>query len=159
MRGYRNGIARGPLAPRPFCSLCAMRPGMLSLRQLEELLKKYKARRNPVTVREEMLVVYPLITEIRRASNLDLRQGIFRMKKHLHPPAVSWLEEIPAQGGEVPSNRPSLLKMAARSRSVGSQAEYVALESLDRIRLSRASHMKYKHLLGGSVVSTDSALA
>ena len=40
----------------------------------------------------------------------------------------------------------------------GAQAEKVAMESVDRIRLSRAPHMKYKYLLSGGVRTMDKAL-
>ena len=48
--------------------------------------------------------------------------------------------------------------MAAQFSGAGAQAEEVAIKSVDRIRLSRAPHVKYKYLLSGGVRSMDKAL-
>ena len=68
---------------------------------------------------------------------------------------TSGLSDILDQGGEVPSEGTSLLLMAALTGGTGSQAERVAMELLDRIRLSRAPHTKYGILSGPHLVSMD----
>ena len=70
------------------------------------------------------------------------------MKKHLPPAYLAGLEDISLQGGGIPTEGASVLLVASRAGRVGSQAESVAMESLERIRLSRAAHMMRKHELG-----------
>ena len=48
--------------------------------------------------------------------------------------------------------------MAAQFSGAGTQAEKVAMESVDRIRLSRSPRMKYKYLLSNGAQSMDKAL-
>ena len=87
------------------------------------------------------------MVELRRASPADLRSALLRVKKHLAPANTSGLEHASGQGSEVPSDGTSLLSTTAQFSGAGAQAEKVAMESVDRIRLSRAPNMKYKYLL------------
>ena len=64
-------------------------------------------------------------------------------------PYGSGPQDILGHGGEVPSVGTSLLLMAVDTGGVGPQTERATLEPSERIRLSRAPHMKYEHLLGG----------
>ena len=98
------------------------------------------------------------MVQLRRASPSEVRSALLRVKKHLPPSNTSGLEDVLGQGGEVPSEGTSLLLMTAQFSGAGSQAEKVALESVDRLRLSRAPHMKFKYLLSGNVKSMDKAL-
>ena len=86
------------------------------------------------------------IVELRRARPSGLRTALERVKKHLPPSNMSGVEDVLGHGGDVPSASTSLLLMAAQISGAGNQAEKVATESVDRIRLSRAPHMKYKYL-------------
>ena len=97
------------------------------------------------------------MTEVRRASPAEFRAALVRVKKHLPSSNTSGIEDVLGRGGEVPSDGASLLLMAAQFSGSGAQAEKVALESVDRIRLSRAPHMKYKYLLAGGARSMDKA--
>ena len=99
----------------------------------------------------------PWMVQLRHASPGEVRSALQRVKKHLPPSNASGLEDVLGQGGEVPSESTSLLLMTAQTSGSGSQAEKVALESVDRLRLSRAPHMKYKFLLSGNVTSMDKA--
>ena len=97
------------------------------------------------------------MVELCRASPSDVRSASPRVK-HLPPPNMSGLENASEQGGAAPSDGTSLLLMTAQFPGVGTQAERVAMESADRICLSRAAHMKYKYLLGNGARATSEAL-
>ena len=99
------------------------------------------------------------IVEIRRSPKFQLRQGISRMRKHFPVANLTGLGDILAQGEAVPTDGTSSLWMAAHARCAGSQAERVVMELLDRIRLSRAPHKGYRHLLGRNVTSMHRAVA
>ena len=58
----------------------------------------------------------------------------------------------------MPSDGTSLLFMTAQFSGPGAQAEKVAMESVDRIRLSRAPHMKDKYLLSNGAQSVYKSL-
>ena len=97
----------------PFaCVICS---GLESIREREELAHEYETRREPLSVRTEMLLSPPWITRIRRAPNLRLRQSIFRMKKRRPPADVSGSGDIPGQGGDAPSERTPFLYTAAHA--------------------------------------------
>ena len=98
------------------------------------------------------------MAELRRATPAEIGAALLRAKKHLPPPNASGLEDVLGQAGGVPSESTSLLLMAAQFSGSGSRAEEVALESVDRPRLSRAPRMKFKYLLSGGVQSMDKAL-
>ena len=57
----------------------------------------YNERRDPLTVRREMLVAPPRIIGIRRASNSQLRQGIYRMTARVPPAVESGLGDMPSE--------------------------------------------------------------
>ena len=84
---------------------------------------------------------------VRRAPPADLRSALLRVKKHLAPADASGFEDALSQGSEAPSDGTSLLLMTTQPSGAGTQAEKGAMESADRIRLSRAPHMGYKYLL------------
>ena len=98
------------------------------------------------------------MVQLRQASPGEVRSALLRAKKRLPLSNTSGSEDVLGQGGEVPSESTSLLLMAAQFSGSGSQAEKVALESVDRLRLSRAPHMKFRYLLSGGVRSMDKAL-
>ena len=87
-----------------------------------------------------------------KAFGLALREEAFASAQHVR----SW--GCVGQGGEAPSDGTSLLLTTAQFPGVGTQAERVAMESADRICLSRAAHMKYKYLLGNGARATSEAL-
>ena len=86
----------------------------------------------------------------------------------VHPPAAqcsspcqgapsssnsSGLGDALGREGELPAEGTPQLLMAAQYGGSRSRVEEVAPESMDRIRLSRDSHMKFKSLLGPEVSS------
>ena len=95
---------------------------------------------------------------LRRASPSGLRSAPLRVKKHLAPANTSGFEDALSQGSEVPSGGTSLLSMAAQCPGACSQNEKVAMESVDRIRLSSAPRMKYEYLLSNGAQLMDKAL-
>ena len=66
-------------------------------------------------------------------------------------------QHVLGQGNDVPSDSTSLLLTTAQLSGPGAQAEKVAMESVDRIRLSRAPHMTYKYLLANGAQYIDEA--
>ena len=89
-----------------------------------------------------------IFVDLRRASSVELRSALLRVKKHLPPANTSGLEDVLGQGSEVPSDGTSPLLTSAHMRGFGTRAEQVATKSVDRFRLSRAPHMGYTYLLG-----------
>ena len=92
----------------------------------------------------DFFAVWPRMLELRRASPAELRSTLLRLKKHLAPANTSGLENALGQGSEVPSDGASLFLTTAQFSGAGAPAERAAMESVDRTRLSRAPHMKYK---------------
>ena len=119
---------------------------------------EYKSRRDPFSICRDISSACPWMTELRRAAPADLRTALVRVKKHLPPSNAPGIEDALGRGGEVPPDGASLLLMTAQFPGSSTQAEKVALESVDRIRLSRAPHMRYKYLLAGGLRSMDRAL-
>ena len=68
------------------------------------------------------------------------------------------MEDVLGREGELPPERTSLSLVGAQICGAGSRAEEVALESVDRIRLCRATRIKSKSLLGPKVSSVASAV-
>ena len=101
--------------------------------------------------RKDIFLIRPWMVDLRRASSAELRSALLRVKEHLPLSNTSGLDAALGQGSEVPPDRTSLLSMAARMCGSGTRAEQVVMESVDRIRLRRAPHMRYKHLLGNGV--------
>ena len=130
---------------------------MGAAKRRESVAGEYKSRRDPASVCRDIFSVCPWVTEVRRASPAELRAALVRVKKRLPPSSTSGIEDVLGHGGEVPSDGASLLLMAAQFSGSGTQAEKVALELADRIRLSRAPRMKYKYLLAGGARSMDKA--
>ena len=148
--------AWAPHAPLLFrCHVCI---AMSSAQHRDKVLIEFKSRCDPTSICRDIFVVCPWMVRLRQASPGEVRSALRRVKKHLPPSNASGLEDVLGQGGEVPSEGTSLLLMTAQMSGPGSQAEKVAMESVDRIRLSRAPHMKYKFLLSGNVNSMDKAL-
>ena len=94
---------------------------------------------------------------VRRASPATLHSALLRVKKHLAPANASGLEDVLGQRGEAPSDETSL-STTAQFSGAGAQAGEVAMESVGRIRLSRAPHMKYEYLLSNGAQSTAKTL-
>ena len=88
----------------------------------------------------------------------ELRSALLRVKKRRPPSNASGLDDVLGQGGDVPSDGTSLLVMTAQFPGAGTRAEGVAMESVVRIRLGRAPHVKYKCLLPNGPRSMDRAL-
>ena len=145
-----------PNAPLQFrCNVCI---ALNSAQHRNMVLDEFKSRCDPTSICRDIFVVCPWMVHLRQASPNDIRVALRRVKRHLPPSNSSGLEDVLGQGGEIPSEGTSLLLMTAQFSGTGSQAEKVALESVDRLRLSRAPHMKYKYLLAGGVTSMDKAL-
>ena len=137
------------------CHVCV---ALGTAKHRDKVVDEFKSRCDPTSICRDIFVVCPWMVRLRQASPGDIRSALRRVKKHLPPSNASGLEDVLGQGGEVPSESTSLLLMTAQMSGSGSQAEKVALESVDRLRLSRAPHMKYKYLLSGSVTTMDRAL-
>ena len=86
------------------------------------------------------------MVDIRRATPAELRNVLIRVRGHLVLAKASGLEDLLGQGCKVPSDSTSFLLMTAQVSGAGSSAGRVAMESADRLRLSRAPRMKYKFL-------------
>ena len=97
------------------------------------------------------------MVDLRRSSAVDLRGALLRAKKHLPRANASGLEDMLGQGCEVPSDGTSLFLTSTQMRGSGGRPGQVAVESVDRIRLCRASHMKYRYLSGSGVQSMGHA--
>ena len=134
-----------PHAPLQF--RCSVRVSLDSAKHRNTALEEFKSRCGPTSICRDTFVVCPWMAQLRRASPSEVRSALLRAKKRLPPSNTSGLEDVLGQGGEVPSEGASLLLMTAQFSGSGSQAEKVALESVDRLRLSRAPHMKFKYLL------------
>ena len=105
------------------------------------------SRRDPAGACEKTVSVRPRFIGIRCAFSIQLRRGVSRVKKHPTSTNASRLDDTLSKVGEAPSEGTSLFLMAAQAGGVGSQAGRVASKSVDRARLSRAPHMKYKQLI------------
>ena len=70
---------------------------------------------------------------------VELRSAFLRAKKHLPQANMSGLEDGLGPGCEVPSDGASLFLTSAQMCGSGTRAEQVALESVSRLRLSRAA--------------------
>ena len=123
----------------------------------DAVIDEYKTRRDPVSMCKDISAACPRMVELRRATPSEFRSALLRVKKHLAPANTSGLEDVLGQGSEVPPGGTSLLSMPAQFSGAGTQAEKVAMEPVDRIRLSRAPHMKYKYLLPNGVRAMDKA--
>ena len=94
---------------------------------------------------------------MRRAPPASLRSALFRVKKHLAPADTSGLEDVLGRGSEAPSDGTSLSLMTAQLSGGSTHAEKEAMESADRIRPSRAPHMRYKYMLSNGVHAVNKA--
>ena len=155
--GYASTFgAWAPHAPLIFrCHVCI---ALSTAQHRDKVVVEFKSRCDPTSICRDIFVVCPWMVQLRQATPGEIRSALRRVKKHLPPSNASGLEDVLGQGGEVPSESTSLLLMTAQMSGSGSQAEKVALESVDRLRLSRAPHMKFKFLLSGNVTSMDKAL-
>ena len=145
-----------PHTPLSFrCNVCI---ALNSAQHRNMVLDEFKSRCDPTSICRDIFAVCPWMAHLRQAPPNEIRVALRRVKRHLPPSNSSGLEDVLGQGGEIPSESTSLLLMTAQFSGTGSQAEKVALESVDRLRLSRAPHMKYKYLLSGGVSSMDKAL-
>ena len=139
-----NGFAASvgawsPSTPAPFrCSICRV---MDAVKRREAVVGEYKNRCDPASVCRYISTVCPWVVEVRRASPSDLRAALVRVKKHLPPSNMPGLEDALGFGGEAPPDSASLLLMTAQISGAGTQDEKVAMESVGRIRLSRAPHL------------------
>ena len=105
--------------------------------------------------RKDYFAACPRMVDLRRASLVELRSALLRVKAHVPLANTSGLGDVLGQGSEAPSDWTSLLSTSAQLRGSGARLEQVALGSVDRIRLSRAPHKKYKYLLGAGAQSSD----
>lgn len=115
-------------------------------------------RCNPVSVCKDASAAFPRLVDVRRASPIDLWQGILRVNKRRPPASAPGLGDILGIGSEVPSEGTSLFLMAARLCGYGSHAEKNVLESLGRIRLGPVPQMSFKRLRSPGVDSSDCTL-
>ena len=121
------------------------------------MIDEYRYRCDPTAICKDISAVSPWMADLRRATPAELRNALVRVRKRVAPATTSGHEDAPGQGSEVPSDGTSWLLMAAQFFGKGTRAEKVALEPVDRIRLSLASHMKYKFLLSNGALSMDEA--
>ena len=128
-----------------------------SAKHREAAIKDCKSRCDPMLVRKDISLAHPREVELRRASPIELRSAPQRAKRHLAPANTSGLEDVLGQGGDGPSDGTSLVLMTAQFSGPGTRAGKVAMESVGRIRLGRAPHMKYRYLLPNGVQSLDKA--
>ena len=115
-------------------------------------------RCNPVSVCKDASAAFPRLVDVRRASPIDLWQGILRVNKRRPPASAPGLGDILGIGSEVPSEGTSLFLMAAQLCGYGSHAEKNVLESLGRIRLGPVPQMSFKRLQSPGVDSSDCTL-
>lgn len=136
-----SALSLGAWAPTGAAhSRCRTCNALDSARHSEAAVEEYRNKCDPLSARKDIFVVGPP-----RASSAELRCALFRAKEHLPPANTSGLEDVMGQGSEVPSNGTSLLLTSAQICGSGTRAEQVATESVDRLRLSREPHMKYKY--------------
>ena len=121
-----------PGASITFC--CNFCRALGAAKHREMVVEEYKNRCDPAPICRDIFTVCPWLTELRRASPSELRTALARAKKRLPPPNTSGIEDVLGHGGEAPSDGTSLLPLTARFSGAGTQAEKVALESVDRIR-------------------------
>ena len=139
-----------PNAPAPFrCNICR---ALDAAKHREFVAGEHRNRRDPASICRDIFMVCPWMAELRRASPSELRTALVRVKKRLPLSNMSGIEDVLGHGGEVPSDGTSLLLTPAQFSGVRTQAEKVAMESVGRIRLSRAPHVKYKYLLAGAAM-------
>ena len=78
--------------------VCVVSTGVASLRQ-----RKAFPVGAQVSSWKEMSAASPLTTEFPCANNLQVRQGVLRMKTHRPLASISCLDDVRGQGGELPS--------------------------------------------------------
>ena len=131
---------------------------MDAAKRRESVAEEYKNRCDSASACRDIATACPWMVELRRATPPDLRTAPARVRKRLPPPNISGLEDVLGHGGEAPSDSASLLLIPAQISGAGTRAEKVAMESVGRIRLSRAPHMKYKYPLSGGARTIGKAL-
>ena len=115
-------------------------------------------RCDPMSICQDIFTVRPRMADVRRAAPGEIRSALPCVKHHLTPANASGLEDVIGRGGKDPLGGTSLLLMAAQTCGAGSRAEQEAMEPIDRIRLSRTPHIKFKHLLGPGAQGMGRAL-
>ena len=155
--GFASSLgAWAPNASAPFrCDICR---ALGAAKYRESAAGEYENRCDPASIRRDIFAARPWMVALRRASPTELRSALLREKKRPLPWNKSGPEDVLGQGGEALSDGMSLLLMAAQFSGVGAQAERVAMESVGRVRLSRAPHIKYEYLLPNGARSMDKAL-
>ena len=137
--------ARAPAATPPFrCNVCI---ALDAAKRCATFVGAYKVRRDPTSVRRGIFAAFLWVAGLCRVSPGELRSAWLRARRRQAPPSMSGLGGGLGQRCGVPSDSTSLLLMTAQFSGAGAPSERVAMESVDRIRLSRAPYMKYKFLL------------
>ena len=113
-------------------------------RSHKAVIDEYKHRRDSSYVRKDIFNICPRMAETRRAPTSDLRSALLPVKKHLSPADTPGSEDALGRAGEAPEGRRF---MESQTCEAGSRDWQVALESVGRMRLSRAPHMEFKSLL------------
>ena len=131
-----------PNSSAPF--RCHVRCALEAAEYREAAAADYEYRCDLTWVRKDISAVRQGVAELRRASPIGIRGAPRRVKKHLAPANATGLEDVLGEGSDAPSDGASSLLITAQFSGPCTQAEKVAMESADRIRLSRAPHMRYK---------------
>ena len=83
-------------------------------------MEEYKVRWNPLSICWDVLAVCLWLVAIRRATSIQLRRGVVRVKKRLPATNVTGLGAVSGQGGGGAPERTSTLLMVAQSGGAGS---------------------------------------
>ena len=124
----------------------------------DAFIDDYKSRCDPTFARKDIFADCPWVAELSRASPGELRDALLRVRKHRAPADASGLEDALGQGSEVPSDGTTSLSTTAPFSGAGAAAEHVAMDSVDRIHLSCATHMKSKFSLRNGAHALGRAL-
>ena len=108
--------------------------------------------------RGDISVVCLWLVELSRAAPAFPRGASQRGKEHWAPANSSGLEDVLGQGSDVPTDGASSLSTTAQCSGSGAPSERVGVESVDRLRLNCAPHLKYKFLLPNAAHSMGRAL-
>ena len=130
---------------------------MDSAKRCDAVIEEYKDWRDPLFTRKDIFALSPRMADFVRASLVELRSALLRVKKHLPPANTSGQEEVLGQGSEAPSDGTSLFLTSAQMCGSGTRAEQVASGSVARTCIGRAPHLRYEYLLGSGAQSMDRA--
>ena len=151
-----NGFAPslGLRAPRAFAPFrCNVWRTLDAAKHRGDVVDNYENRCDPTLARKDIFMVCPWVAELRQAPPADMRGALQQVKRHLAPANTFGPKDVVGQGSDAPPDGASLSLLTAQFSGPGSQAEKVAMESVGRIILSCAPHMKYKYRLPNNVQS------